>query len=624
MAMSEDNQKVQKKKTPSFQEVSFRLYQPEELESMEHSDLVALFLEHQEQLREAACVLAEQDRMITCLLEEKNLDHAEKYGSSSETSASLRRNTNTGKASNPSSGDDGADHKEKKRKQKPKRGEGCIDAIMKDLPVHRRDIRLTREELLEKYGTDQVKEGPEKIYRTCRFIPGIWYVEEVHVHTVKDPHSGAIFQPIKASGFKFRPGSYLSAELLAYVLDQRFTMAVPYYRMQKWLERNHFYLKRETLAAWVLHYDTELFAPLVCRLWHHLLLADRIQIDETPSIVQEVRRRDHAPSSLCYMWDFRTSELLVSLPEVVLFHFDESRGTEVLEECLPGFSGTISSDGHSPYHGYAEKSGGDIRNAGCLNHARTRFAKVLRANPSFKKLSEEERKEIPACRIIEMFQKIFQEDAKLKEVSPQERLEKRQKTVKPLFEELSGYIHSFGPGDFVGGGLMEKALNYFKNQQPYLEGFLSDPFVPNNNSACERDHAGYAILRNNIKFIDSIDGAVATADLYSLAATAKAHGADFYTYILYILKKLPRVLEGQEGKDFRNMEALDAFMPWSAEYRKYEQEEWELRKKILEEETLFPTEDNRVSAYHQQTGISDKIRQDPESTATEQDISCAS
>lgn len=45
------------------------------------------------------------------------------------------------------------------------------------------------------------------------------------------------------------------------------------------------------------------------------------------------------------------------------------------------------------------------------------------------------------------------------------------------------------------------------------------PFVPNNNSACKRDHSGYAILRNNIKFIDSIDGAVATADLYLLAAT---------------------------------------------------------------------------------------------------------
>ncbi len=234
--------------------------------------------------------------------------------------------------------------------------------------------------------------------------------------SVKDPHSGAIFQPIKASGFKFRPGSYISPELLAYVLDQRFTMAAPYYRMEKWLKRNHFYLKRETLVAWVLH--TDLFAPLVCWLWHHLLQADRIQIDEAPSIVHEVRRRHHVPSSLCYMWDFRTSELLAPLPEVVLFHFDESRGTEVLEECLQGFSGTISSDGNSPYHGYAEKSGGDIRITGCLNHARTRFMKVLRANPSFKKLSEEERREIPAYRIIEMFQKIFQEDAKLKEEPP--------------------------------------------------------------------------------------------------------------------------------------------------------------------------------------------------------------
>lgn len=612
MAVVEKHQKAQK------QEVSFRLYQPEELEPMEHSNLVTLFLERQEQLREAVSILAEQDRMITCLLEEKNLNDAEKYGSSSETSAILKGNTSTGKASRTSHSDGGAGHKEKKHKEKPKRSAGCIEAVMKDLPVHRRDIRLTREELLEKYGTDQVKEGPEKIYRTCRFIPGIWYVEEVHVHTVKAPHSGAIFQPVTASDFKFRPGSYLSAELLAYVLDQRFTMAVPYYRMQKWLNRNHFYLKRETLAAWVLQYDAELFAPLVCRLWHHLLQADRIQIDETPTIVHEVRRRNQAPSSLCYMWDFRTSELLASLPEVILFHFDESRGTEVLEECLKGFSGTISSDGHSPYHGYAEKSGGDIRNAGCLNHARTRFAKVLRANPSFKKLSEEERKEIPACRVIEMFQKIFQEDAELKEVSPQERLEGRQKIVKPLFEELAGYIHSFGPGDFVEGGLMDAALNYFKNQQPYLEGFLSDPFVPSNNSACERDNAGYAILRNNIKFIDSIDGAGATADLYSLAATAKAHGTDFYTYILYILKEMPRVLKGKKEKDFRNMEELDAFMPWSSEYREYEQKEWELRKRILEEENLFPTEDNWVSADHKGTGISNKARHDPESITAQQ------
>ncbi len=96
---------------------------------------------------------------------------------------------------------------------------------------------------------------------------------------------------------------------------------------------------------------------------------------------------------------------------------------------------------------------------------------------------------------------------------------------------------------------MDTALNYFKNQQPYLEGFLSDPFVPNNNSACERNNAGYAILCNNIKFVDSIDGAVATADLYSLAATVKAQGTDFYTYILYI-KKTARCTGGTGREGF--------------------------------------------------------------------------
>ena len=51
---------------------------------------------------------------------------------------------------------------------------------------------------------------------------------------------------------------------------------------------------------------------------------------------------------------------------------------------------------------------------------------MIRANPSFKKLSEEERGEIPSYRILEIFRKIFEEDAKLREVPLQERLEKRR------------------------------------------------------------------------------------------------------------------------------------------------------------------------------------------------------
>ena len=366
-----------------------------------------------------------------------------------------------------------------------------------------------------------------------------------------------------------------------------YLIAVLYYV----LGRNRLYIKRQSMAAWAIRLDAGLFQALIERMWYHLLRCGKIQIDETPAIVNQVRKRDDEPTSLCYMWNFRTSELLKDIPAVIIFHFDESRGTEVLEECLPGYVGVIMSDGHSPYHGFAEKSGGTVTNAGCLNHARTRFARVLRANPELRKLAAEGRKEVPACKAIELFKKIFREESKLKDACPDDRLKGRQEKVRPVFEELSAYIKSFGADDFDQSGLMYDALQYFINQEKYLRGFLDDPLIPAHNSACERDNAGFAVLRNNIKFIDSISGAVATADLYSLAATAKAHNIDFFSYMRYVLKELPAFLADQSSRDYRNMEGLDAFLPWSPECRTKIEEEWDRRKEIVSCGSLFPRED---------------------------------
>ena len=192
---------------------------------------------------------------------------------------------------------------------------------------------------------------------------------------------------------------------------------------------------------------------------------------------------------------------------------------------------------------------------------------------------------------IELFKKIFREESKLKDACPDDRLKGRQEKVRPVFEELSAYIKSFGADDFDQSGLMYDALQYFINQEKYLRGFLDDPLIPAHNSACERDNAGFAVLRNNIKFIDSISGAVATADLYSLAATAKAHNIDFFSYMRYVLKELPAFLADQSSRDYRNMEGLDAFLPWSPECRTKIEEEWDRRKEIVSSGSLFPRED---------------------------------
>ena len=577
MAAGKMNAGTQKKKNtahiPGFR---FCRYEKSQLESMDKEQLVAIVLEQQEQLTEAGSILKEQEHAIRHITEQLNLRNADLYGPRSEKSRKLQDDRDkggkdepeaeqeeqpgpspadeedgTGTAGKEEAGNgksDGGDPAEgKKKKGQPRRKEGCVDDILKDLNIHHVEVSMTEEELKEKFGTADVRPGPDKVYRTCRYIPGIWYVEEIHVKTVIDPESGKPFQPALAEDLKFQPFSYFSEDVLAYAFDQRFTMAVPFYRLEKWMERNRLYIKRQSMAAWAIRLDAGLFQALIERMWYHLLRCGKIQIDETPT-------------SLCYMWNFRTSELLKDVPAVIIFHFDESRGTEVLEECLPGYVGVIMSDGHSPYHGFAEKSGGTVTNAGCLNHARTRFARVLRANPELRKLAAE-------------------------------GLKGRQEKVRPVFEELSAYIKSFGADDFDQSGLMYDALQYFINQEKYLRGFLDDPLIPAHNSACERDNAGFAVLRNNIKFIDSISGAVATADLYSLAATAKAHNIDFFSYMRYVLKELPAFLADQSSRDYRNMEGLDAFLPWSPECRTKIEEEWDRRKEIVSSGSLFPRED---------------------------------
>ena len=122
---------------------------------------------------------------------------------------------------------------------------------------------------------------------------------------------------------------------------------------------------------------------------------------------------------------------------------------------------------------------------------------------SGKRVPEHE-KDYKKYKAIDLFKEIFREERKLKDACPDDRLKGRQEKVRPVFEELSAYIKSFGADDFDQSGLMYDALQYFSNQDKYLRGFLDGPLIPAHNSVCERDNAVFAVLRNNIKFIDSI------------------------------------------------------------------------------------------------------------------------
>lgn len=66
-----------------------------------------------------------------------------------------------------------------------------------------------------------------------------------------------------------------------------------------------------------------------------------------------------------------------------------------------------------------------------------------------------------------------------------------------------------------------------------------------------------ALTRKNSLFSDSVEGAIATAIIFSIINTATANNLDPYKYLEYIFRQLPNL-------DFtKDNSVLDEYLPWS-------------------------------------------------------------
>ena len=99
-----------------------------------------------------------------------------------------------------------------------------------------------------------------------------------------------------------------------------------------------------------------------------------------------------------------------------------------------------------------------------------------------------------------------------------------------------------------------RAFMYLKNEWPYLSRFAEDGFVMIDNNFIENKIRPFAVGRKRWLFSDSVDGAKASAALYSLVETAKANGLEPYAYLRHIFEKLPRA---QVLADFEEL------LPWN-------------------------------------------------------------
>ena len=513
---------------------------------------------------------------------------AEKHGEGQEKPGHDRKKEAEAGNSSP--------EEKKKRTWKPVRSPGCLDKQCKDLPVVERTIEMTEAELEDIFGKGNYRRmgGNNKEIVEYEYIPRTIYVRKTILcaYSAVDPEAESVRKEMavaKNPVVRLREHSRVTSSVWAFLLSQRYCLRLPWERVSSDLADSGLSLPPQMMEENARFFYGILLA-LIQRMWYHLFQTGHIQIDETPVLIHDQVRK---ALLRCCMWVFTVSELFETDKPVTIFVYAAGKGTSVLRKYLVedhAYNGYTTTDGHEPYHLIEKETGGAIRNTGCLNHFRTRLARVLKAIPGLKEMTAEELERIPAFNALSRLQVVFKKESETKGMTANERKIFRKEHVLPELNGVFDVLAGLEADDYGQGTLMYKALTYRDNQRDYLERFLEDGNVPLTNSNSERHIASFALLRNVSRSFGSHEMGTVGAGWETLAQTAGASTAHTDIYFQFLLDEAVPFIRGENAKkaikhtarsSLDELEAkarayfdddrLDRFMPWSPDYRAYEE-----------------------------------------------------
>jgi transposase len=352
-------------------------------------------------------------------------------------------------------------------------------------------------------------------------------------------HQGVKIAP---APLQLLPKSLATPSLLAHITTAKFVDGLPLYRQEPQFSRLGVPLGRATMAGWMIELGGRHVVPIINLMNECLLEASLIHCDETRL---QVLKSDKAPTADHWMW------VRAAGPpgrRIILFDYDASRGGAVPLRLLQGYRGILVTDGYKPYAQLAEALG--LVHAGCMAHARRRFEAA-------RKLSE-----APAgghaCVALEFIRELYLIERPLwdKEhpCASEERLRLRTERSAAIVEKFHVWLEALAP-QVLPQSLLGKAVYYSLGEWPKLTKFLQHGEVPLDNNRCENAIRPFVIGRKAWLFSDTVKGAVASANLYSLVESAKANNIEPHAYLSHLFTKLPYA---------KSVEDFEALLPWNA------------------------------------------------------------
>ena len=331
--------------------------------------------------------------------------------------------------------------------------------------------------------------------------------------------------------------SMASPSVLAMLLTTKYVDGLPLHRFETVLSRHGIYIPRQTLARWIIQ-CSEYFQPLINLMRDRLLESPVIHCDETR--VQVLKEPDRDPTSQSWMW------VQVSGPpdrKVVLFDYTSSRAQDVPLRLLESYRGYVMTDDYAGYNALALQP--SVERLACMAHARRKFVDAQKVQPKGKT----GRADIA----LTMINKLYGLERELKDVSDEQRFTGRQEKSLPILTQLKSWLDKT-QSQVTAQSALGKAVQYLANNWSRLERYVEAGYLPIDNNAAERAIKPFVIGRKAWLFSDTVNGATASAKIYSLVETAKVNGQEPYTWLRHVLEQLPHA---------SSVADYEALLPWN-------------------------------------------------------------
>jgi transposase len=424
-----------------------------------------------------------------------------------------------------------------------RRTKGQRDAQLKGLPIETIIIELTEDQRICKECNSERQELPEAMWDRRSELVIVPMRGKIVIYLAKkygkcncgkcNGEAAIKSAPMPETAF---PNSIASPSLVAQIISQKFTDALPLYRQEQIFSRLGMTITRQNMANWVIK-GADWLENITELLHEQLLSRDILHSDDT--VVQVLHEPGKTAQSKSYMWLYRTGR---DGPPIILYDYQTSREGKHPGNFLKGFTGYLQSDGYQGFESVA-----NVKLCNCWAHARRYFDEAITVQPKndtgIPTLAETG---------LDFCNRLYAIEHDLRMASDQERLEGRKKRSVPVLNAFRSWLENNRnktlPKSHIG-----KAFTYCLNQWPKLLTYLQDGRLEIDNNRAERSIKPFVIGRKNWLFANSQKGAKSSAIIYSIIETAKENGLIPYEYIKYLFEQLPCITSNN----------LPSLLPWS-------------------------------------------------------------